>query len=558
MHTLKWRMSSAVISLGVAGIIGSGIIAAQAAETQTAETPNVPVLSMPAGDHRTAPDTALSVLMQGPRLSPTPAAELERLKNLPADGDAPDNAGEAADAALGVEPRAILRNCEMNVATGFAPSDVHGAAAPANIIEVTNVDIMVRNKTNCALVSSMSLKTFFGGAGGFIIPETETLFDPRVLFDRLHGRCIVTVESRNSGNTDQFLYIASSRTNSCTTWRRIRFVLSRVEPFARFCKNLVSDFYDFPNAGYNFRRLVVTSNNFPTAGSSYGTLLSINKIALHGTAVVTGRCFRPISGNSTPAVQGDAGTSMIILSTGSGSGTVLGRRRLTAGAATTNDTLTTLSSINITDWTAPPDAVQPNGQKLDTLDGRFQSASKQIGSVIWNVHAIRSGNVSRVRLYKLSTSGTTPLFVKSLFTTSCGGSNQHTFNPSLDTNSAASGSPLFVTTSRTCTAPATAAVGRAAHLLFKGPNNATNGWNFNTVATSLGEFSNLGFVADGVACNTTGGDFRGSCRWGDYSSTQIDPSTPTTAWGFNQLITTGEISGTGSQFNWTTRGARRN
>jgi hypothetical protein len=545
-NPFSWK-TSVLLTFGTAAVLALGILDARAA-AQTQQAESVPVLNMPLGDHSTASESAVTITDPGARLSPTPAAELRRLKRLSGGTEATAIAIEE-QAADGREatPELVVRECEMNGPTGSAPSDVHGAAALTNIIEVTNVDIMIRRKTDCLLVSSMSLKSFFGGAGGFVIPAAESLFDPRVVYDRLHNRCIVTVESRNSGNTDQFLYIASSRNSSCTTWRRVRFVLSRVSPAALFCKNLASDFYDYPNAGYNRLRLAVTSNNFPAAGGSYGTLLSIDKIALHGTATVTGRCFRPISGNSTPAVQGDLAPHMFILSTGSGSGTVLTRRRLTPGATTASDTLTLLSSIDIPNWTAPPDAVQPNGQRLDSLDGRFQSASKQIGTSIWNTHAINVGGVSRVRVYKMSTSGTMPLLVRDLFTTSCGSTNQHTFNPSLDTNSAVLGSPLFVTASRTCTSPAAVAVGRAAHLIFKGPNHAVAGWVFNHIETSVNQFTVDGSA---VACNNTS---RGSCRWGDYSSTQIDPSVPTTAWGFNQLIQTGTLGGSQSHFNWRTR-----
>ena len=305
-------------------------------------------------------------------------------------------------------PEVISINCAMNGGTGSAPSDVHGAATPTNIIEVTNSDIMIKNKSNCALVSSMSLKTFFGG---FAIPAAESLFDPRVVYDRLAGRCIVTVELRNSGNTDQFLYVASSRTSSCTTWRRIRFVLSRASTGSLFCKASAANFYDFPNLGYNNTRAVVTSNNFTSRTGSFlqATLLSIDKVALHGTAPVFARCFRggSLPFSMAPAIQGDFGSSMFILSTGAGSGFTIRRLRLTSSGSGSGiaDTLTSLSSILIPFWTAPPDAPQPNLQKLDTLDGRFQSASKQIFGSLWNVHTVNSSGRAVVRLYKVSTSG---------------------------------------------------------------------------------------------------------------------------------------------------------
>ena len=560
MQTLKWKTASAVTALGIC-IIGAGGINAQAAvtsEKQQAEHASG-VLTMPAGDSRSAAaDSAGNAVNEAPRLSSIPNAELEELKNLPGDADeGADSMDEARPSTPDQSPKAISTNCAMNGGTGSAPSDVHGAATPTNIIEVTNSDIMIRNKSNCALISSMSLRTFFGG---FAIPAAETLFDPRVVFDRLAGRCIVIVESRNSGNTDQFLYIASSRTSSCTTWRNIRFVLSRVSTGSLFCKASAANFYDFPNLGYNNTRAVVTSNNFTTRTGSFSqaTLLSIDKAALHGTAPVFAKCFRggSLPFSMAPAIQGDFGLSMFILSTRAGSGSRISRLRLTpsgSGSGMT-DTLTSLSSIIIPSWTAPPDAPQPNGQKLDTLDGRFQSASKQIGSVLWNVHAVNSNSRARVRLYKVSTSGSL-LFLKSLATaqTGCTGAD-HVFNPSVDTNSAQSGSLAFVTASRTC--PSGGAIGRAAHLVFRGPNSSTTDWVFNTIGTSPDQFRILGGSAGTRPCNTTGTGFRGSCRWGDYSSTQIDPSAPTDAWSFNQLVRTGSLGGSQSQFNWNTRAGR--
>jgi hypothetical protein len=78
-----------------------------------------------------------------------------------------------------------------------------------------------------------------------------------------------------------------------------------------FCKSFQSDFYDYPNAGYNSRRLVVTSNNFSGSGFRNGTVLSIDKLALYANGSVLGKCFNTGGiGNLTPAVVGDSNTSM--------------------------------------------------------------------------------------------------------------------------------------------------------------------------------------------------------------------------------------------------------
>jgi hypothetical protein len=508
---------------------------AQATDTQKAE--NGGIYRMPAGDFRTAADYegAGQVI---PRRSPVPDEELMRLKALVPTEDAAGDAG--APTELAPTPRALFTECVTNAGTGFAPSDIHGAASPNNLIVVTNVDISVRSKTTCAVVSAVSLKTFFNN---FTIPATETLFDPRVVYDRLHSRCIVTAESRNSGNTDQFLYVAMSTNSSCTSWRRIRFVLSRVSTNTLFCKAAASDFYDYPNVGYMGTRIVVTSNNFPTEGATYGTILSINKTEMMNNQTVSARCFRPVTPNTTPAIVSSSSvTQMFLLATGNaGSGSSLGRRRLNVGADTPNDTLTTLSSITIPAWTAPPDAVQPNNQKLDTLDGRFQSATKQIGGNLWNVHAVNVGGFSRWRMYKLSTSGTSVLFSRTPTTSTCPNAD-HLFNPSIDTNSSVSGTLAFVTASRTCP---TLSGGRAAHLIFRGNNSSNTGWVFTNVEVSATQFT----TESSVSCNVTNppNKTRTSCRWGDYSATQIDPSNTGRAWGFNQLVT-GTVSN-----QWNTR-----
>jgi hypothetical protein len=46
----------------------------------------------------------------------------------------------------------------------------------------------------------------------------------------------------------------------------------------------------------------------------------------------------------------------------------------------------------------------------ECVDGRFQSATIQIGTSLWQVHAINANNRSSWRLYKLSVTGTSPLF----------------------------------------------------------------------------------------------------------------------------------------------------
>ena len=515
-------------ALGAVGAVAQEMTAA----AQSQEAASVPIFQMPRGDFAAGPESASSGVTL-PSRSPITDSVLMRLKQQAPEATSPTQPVVGPGAA----PEALFQECVTNVATGFAPSDIHGAVAPTRLLVVTNVDVGIYNKSTCAIISRVALRTFFGAFG---IPTTQTLFDPRALYDRRGGRCIVTVESRDSTNTNQYLYIAASTSSSCSAWILRRFTLSQVSPAALFCKSFQSDFYDYPNAGYNDRRLVITCNNFSTTAFRNGTVLSVDKVALYANGGVSGLCFNTGSiGNLTPAVVGDASTSMYILSPGTTS--IIRRRLATAGAIGT-DTLNATPNITVASAPVPPDAPQPNGQRLDTVDGRFVSPTKQIGTLLFNVRSVNVGGFSRWRLYKLSTTGTSPLFTFTPTTSTCA-NGDHLFNASVDTNSTSTTALAFVTATRTCPSQATA--GRAAHLIFRGPNSSATGWVFNTVETSAAQFATS---TSGTSCNAASP--RLACRWGDYSSTQIDPSNTVQAWGFNQLAT-----GT-TQFDWNTRAGR--
>jgi hypothetical protein len=402
----------------------------------------------------------------------------------------------------------------------------------------------VYNKATCAVVSNVSLKTFFGA---FSIPGTQTLFDPRVVYDPSASRFIVTAESEDSGNSDQFQYLAVSQTSAGTSWFVYRFTLSQGTTF--FCKQLAGGFWDYPSVGYSSTRWLMTANDFPSgepdeespsapaAPTNAGAILSIDKAPSLTGGTIVAACFNTLAINIAPPLVQDSSSTPFFLSPGSGSGSSLTRYRLdVSGSGASSDTLTTTSAIVIAAWTAAPNAAQPNGQTLDSLDGRFQSATIQNGTTLWNVHTLNVGGFARWRLYQLSTTGTSALFTFTP-TTSDAANVDHLFNASVATNS----TDAFVTATRTV--PSQATTGNAAMLIFQGSNSSNTGWVYNPIATSTFQYTSDGF---GNTCNTSS---RGTCRWGDYSATQLDPSNNAAAWGFNQLIT-----GT-DQFSWTTRGA---
>jgi hypothetical protein len=430
--------------------------------------------------------------------------------------------------------------CKLNAATGYAPSDVHGAVGLANLVEVTNVSIGVYRKSTCALISRVSLTALFSA---FHIPRSQTLFDPRVLYDPSVDRFLVTADSDDSTSTDQYQYFAVSTDGSGKSWNVFSFVLSQGSSV--FCKNDPSDYWDYPSAGSSSTRWFITANDFGNVNAT-GAILSIDKatsMTAHSTNfAVPVLCLNGLAPNVAPPIVTDAGMTAYFLSDGgNGFGSAILSYGLTVSPdGPLNDTLSDPVSIAVPSWSAAPQAPQPNRQNLDTLDGRFQSASIQTGTSLWNVHTINVNNFARWRLYQFSTATNTATVLATPTTSDCNNCD-HLFNPSVAVNS----STAFLTASRTMPSKGTA--GYAGMLIFVGPNSSpwtsTNS-SFNRIMTSVTQFTNDGFRH---SCSRT--DI-GACRWGDYSATQIDPSSPASAWGFNQLITGS------TEFNWTTNAAQ--
>ena len=90
---------------------------------------------------------------------------------------------------------------------GLRPPDTHVAAGTTHIVEVTNshIDMYTKGTVPPPLAKSVTLATFFGYT-------TETLFDPRVVYDSTWNRWIVTADAFAESSTVQRFFIAVSTT----------------------------------------------------------------------------------------------------------------------------------------------------------------------------------------------------------------------------------------------------------------------------------------------------------------------------------------------------------
>jgi hypothetical protein len=446
---------------------------------------------------------------------------LEQIKKQPPSGP---RTGEPVPPRSQVQqPQAPLTTCQTNSATGSTPSDIVGAVGPTNLVVGTNNAVNVYSKSNCALVASTQLNTLFNAATG------EDYFDPQVLWDNTNGRFIVAADSSfsSSTNLNQNESFAVSKDNTGTSWWVYQIQI--INGTTTFCVSANTTFWDYPHVGSvngSNPTWMIIANVFPNGLVGGANVITFPKAPTLSGGAVTFTCFTGLQFGTAPANVLDANSTAYLLSVGAGSGNSILRYALDTVAGT----ISPPSSISITAWSAPASAAQPNGVLLDSSDGRFVAQTIQKGTNLWNIHSVANGSFAVGRLYQFSTTATSPLFTKDLFTAS----NDNIFNVSVATNA----TQAFVSASRTI--PSDPVNGLAAMLTFRGNNSANTDWVFDLAAISSSEYD----VPD---CSITGLPY---CRWGDTSSAQIDPTNNHRAWAFNQLIT-----GPSQFTQWTTNAA---
>ena len=446
----------------------------------------------------------------------TPEGKLAAQANR---GITPVSAPPNAKTASGTRATST-RNCVGNAATGFAPSDSHGAVGLNNYVEVTNVDLGIYPKTgSCSPNSFVSLKAFFG-----ITDPNTTAFDPRAIYDFRNNRYVVTTETRKTSSTDQFQYFAVSQTGDpLGAWNVYRIPIS--EGSYRFCKKALTDFWDYPNLGYNSNQWFITANNFPTSGASYGVIMTIDKAPTLTGSVPVLRCYGTSSStraqvqfNVAPPLDRSTATTAYFLATDSGAGSQLRKYTLNTltGAMTYN------TPIAIPAWTAPPGAPQPTTTLLlDTLDGRIQSNTVQIGNRVYAIHALNVGGRSAIRLYRVN-AGTNTAEVRFTYVLT----GLAAWGPSFAIASTGSTTSGFFAFNYSGSAQNPAAA------LVASRNDGVGGFPGFTYQT--------GVPMTNSCQNGT------RCRWGDYSATSLDPANLNSAFGVAQFMTGN------SQFNWST------
>lgn len=202
-------------------------------------------------------------------------------------------------------PQSVLGSPPPNVTfvgasdnSTLIPPDGGGAVGPTHVFSAENHLFVIRTKTG-TLVSSVTPGTFFSGLNpGFAS-------DPHVKYDQYSQRWIVVGQS--AFTTTSSLVIAVSLTNDPT---------GSYYKYAVRLDSTGANAMDYPLVGYNKKWIVISANMFNQAGTAYtgNALFVLDKSNLYagGSVNLSTNAFRQLS----PTAEGTVACPMTSFSTG--------------------------------------------------------------------------------------------------------------------------------------------------------------------------------------------------------------------------------------------------
>ncbi len=262
------------------------------------------------------------------------------------------------------------------------PPDIGGAAGPNHLMVALNTQVGIQDKNGTSL-SIVGLDAFFSALGG-----SPNMFDPKVLYDPFEERWIITAPA-NSRSSASSLIIGVSDTNDPTgSWNLFQFDVDS--------SNI--NWFDYPSIGFNKNWIVVTGNMFAVSNNAFANAIvyMFDKPAIYGGTAVATVSNRPSTegGASCPAITLDNTEEIehLVGSWNSSSGNVR-LFRITGTAATPSYAATSFFPTSATNWSNIPSggldfAPQATVSSLiSNGDNRIQNAVYRNGA-LWCTQTI--------------------------------------------------------------------------------------------------------------------------------------------------------------------------
>ncbi len=435
--------------------------------------------------------------LREPRVVPRPKFPNSKKKSN-ADSTVEGSAGKGGPLAPGPSPSSSflgLSDDDLNI-----PPDTHGAVGPNHVMTTLNGEVRIQNRTG-GVISTVSFSNFWASVGN------ADPFDPKALYDPYHNRWMFTAGANGRLTSSAALVGVSQTSDPTGAWFLYKITADATGAY----------WADYPSLGFNKDWIVASFNMFLVSGAagSQVNIYVLNKTNLYaGTATFT--LLKDTTGNGftmVPAITYDTNLNRVYLledfdnsigqlrlSTITGS---IGAEVLTKGTffptsasnwdfGGTGDFMPQLGSLN----------------KIDGGDSRIQNVVYRNGS-LWTTHTVflpaATPTRAAVQWWEIATNGVVKQFGR--LEDATGKTNYGYPTIAVNKNSdALIGYSRFATNQYA-----------SGNYSFRFSFDATNTLRDDTVFKS----------GESAYYKTFGGPDN---RWGDYSSTVVDPVNDLTFW----------------------------
>jgi hypothetical protein len=408
------------------------------------------------------------------------------------------------------------------------PPDINGAVSTGTggagqNATVVNSHLTVWSKsTTPAQLLDLSLASYFNYTN-------QSIFDPRILYDRFWNRWIVSSEAfPESGSVQCFqlgLSVGPDLTGSFFNYNCINAV--------QLCGT--GNFFDYPQIGYTQDAVIVTGNCFGPAGYLGSKAIAIAKAILYNGGGFSTPIFTFTDGTITPPIVLDQNYRAHLLArNGPHDETFWSPQSGFYSQFTSNNVITGFFAPSVP-RSAGQQGCTVTSCLLDTGDGRFVAPSIQVGQNLWNVAT-----------YGLTGNGS--------FATPTWGQFD-VEPPSMDTT-IQDGQRFFSICSDDFNASIAAqSDGRAVlNWTSTDPNACAGGTFVRQIIAGRLAGDPAGQMPSMINPFTSGAELTGNFdpnfgtqRWGDTSSVSLDPSSFITFWTWNESVASTSLWGTRAQ-----------
>jgi len=265
------------------------------------------------------------------------------------------------------------------------PPDVGGAVGPNHVMTALNTQVRIQDKSGTN-ISTVTLNGFFSALGTF------SVFDPKVFYDPFAARWFLTAPANSRLPTSALLIAVSATSDPTGTWTEYSFDAD--------AGNL--NWFDYPSIGFNNNWIVVTGNMFVTASGAFaGSQVYIfDKAALYAGTATPSVLLRPTGDGATmaPAITLDNSMNTeFLVSNWNGNSGGKGYLRLytiTGTAAAPVFTATTSYPNTTSTWADQPNTGAGDFAPQSTVanliqnnESRMQGVVFQNGS-LWVTHTV--------------------------------------------------------------------------------------------------------------------------------------------------------------------------